>query len=77
MQLIQYKSGSLRLIVDSFALELGEPDAAIATLKRAGLQERTARQVVYEAVMTGSAVCRAEAVKREARSTPRGWASNF
>ncbi|HYE26030.1 MAG TPA: hypothetical protein VEG32_12615 [Clostridia bacterium] len=68
----------MRLIVDSFALELGEPDAAIATLKRAGLQDKAARQVVYEAVMTGSAVCRAEAAASgESHDLPPGGDSRF
>lgn len=52
---IRFIDGKLALQTPEMNGELGHPEEAIKRLLQMGVSSRMARQIVYEAMMTGSA----------------------
>jgi hypothetical protein len=53
--LIRFSGGKLMLQSQELRGELGVPEEAIARLRQMGVAERIARQLIYEAMLTGTA----------------------
>ncbi len=56
--LIRFSDGKLAMHSPELRGELGKPEEAVAILRQMGISERAARQLVYEAMMTGTAEVR-------------------
>ena len=54
--IIRFVGGKLAVQTPELRGELGHPEEAIRRLLQMGVTARVAREIVYEAMMTGSAV---------------------
>ncbi len=53
--LIRFSDGKLAMQSQEIRGELGKPEEAVLRLRQMGISERTARRLVYEAMLTGTA----------------------